>query len=188
MIAFLLGLIPGPWLAVIKAAPWKLIGYCAAALAVLLFAWRVHSWHQGYLALEATEKALATSKADLGKCTADAIARQEAFTAAAERAKQTEAADKLAAERAENDLHVKLAAASASAGDLSRRLREYQNRRCSVSLRPATPTPGQPVAAPGEPGGPTEIDRRTDEYHAACDRDSIRLSAWQDWYRSLRSR
>lgn len=52
-----------PFLGILKNLPWKLIAYGLAVLAVILLAWRVHAWRDGYLARNAAVKALATEKA-----------------------------------------------------------------------------------------------------------------------------
>lgn len=44
-----------PWLAVV---PWRLVGWGAAAAAVLLLGWRIHAWREAYQALPAAQEAL----------------------------------------------------------------------------------------------------------------------------------
>ena len=54
-----------PWL---SAIPWRLVGYGAAVVAVLLFGWRVHAWHQGYLAYKVAHMAQERAEAGLRQC------------------------------------------------------------------------------------------------------------------------
>lgn len=173
---FLLSLIPAPWLAVAKGLPWRLIGYCAAALAVLLFAWRVHAWHQGFLREEATEKALEESKAEVAEYHREQAIIEQARAAAAAKAIR----DQQAAIEVENALQAKLANSDAHGRDMARRLRDAQTRLGALSA--LATTPGQPATAPGESGDGEAIERATADHFAACERDAARLSAWQSWW------
>lgn len=174
---FLLSLVPTAWLEVAKKLPWRLIGYAVAAIVVVWLVLLVNSWRVDSNRLEATENALARRTEKLGQCTADAQARQDAFTAAALRAKSIEAEDRKAAEEVKRELKAKLAAADAGSRDLGRRLRDYEKRRCGGTVSLAATAVGGTESTGGEPGGTSEVDRRTDEYHAACDRDAARLDS-----------
>lgn len=183
--------------AVLKSLPWRLIGYGIAVLALLLFAWRVHAWHQGFLREEATEKALAASRAKLAQCTANEIAQQEALTEAATKAKSTEAADRAAAQKVEHDLQTQLALANDSSRDLARRLRDYQSSRRGCPV-PGTAGPAADSASGAGAGsvGATElgrlveeversaaeVDRSTQQAVAACRHDAPLTTGWPAWW------
>lgn len=62
MLSVLLALIPAPWLAALKAVPWRLVGYVLAAAAVAILVWRILVWHDFY---RTGRKAIATAEASL---------------------------------------------------------------------------------------------------------------------------
>lgn len=53
MITFLLSMIPGPWLVVLKGLPWRVIGYALVALAIAVLGWRVSVWHDSFKTMKA---------------------------------------------------------------------------------------------------------------------------------------
>lgn len=115
-----------PYLAALKALPWRLIGYCAAALAAVLLFWRVSVWREGYLERDA---AIASEKAAI----------ERSGRALAELQRKFDAAQK-ASKEYQDDLS-KIRADRAARRDLPAR---------SVRLCQQSPT----VQRPADTGGP----------------------------------
>lgn len=165
-----------PYLAVLKALPWRLIGYVAAALAAVLLCWRIVAWHDGYKRTEAAEKALEASEARVAVLQRERALIDQARAQAAVKAEQ----DKRAAAEVERELQDKLAKSDAYGRDMARRLHNAFAGRGAVSAPAAAP--GEPASAPGEPAGDGAIEAATADALSACKRDSDRLGAWQDWW------
>ena len=184
MTSFLLSLIPGPWLAVLKGLPWRAIGAVALVVVVALMGWRVSVWREGWQALQATQKALATSKAEVARYAAREASAWQALREAEGKAKAKEAIDRATAERIENELQTKLAAADARGRDLARRLLDATRKTCpGLGAVPGPAgTAGQSAQAAGEPGDGEAIERATAAHLTACERDAERLAGWQAWW------
>lgn len=184
MIGFLLSLLPGAWLAVLKSLPWRLIGYAVAAALVVWAVPTVNGWRLDSRALEATQKALEAVTAERDRYAAREASAWQALREAAGKAAAKEAADKATAERIEHELQTKLAAADDRGRDLARRLSIAARAACPG----AQPVPGaagaaaEPAGAAGEPGDGEAIERATAEHLAACERDAERLGGWQQWW------
>ncbi len=172
--------------------PARALAAIALMAAVALMGWRVTAWREGYLqtraaqdALRRTERALATRTAELRLCTdREAIAAQalrEAASAAAARAE----ADRATAQRIENELTTRLAAADARGRDLARRLRDAAACPGAGAVPGAAPPAGSAAPAAGEPGSTHGIAEATAALAAACDRDSARLAGWQAWWSAV---
>ena len=165
-----------PYLAALKALPWRLIGYCAAALAAVLLFHRVSVWHDGYKRTEAAEEALDASRAQVAALQRERALIEQARASAALKAEK----DALAAMEVESELKAKLAQSDAYGRDMARRLRNAFSGRGAVSAPAAAP--GEPVSAPGEPAGDGAIEAATADAFGACKRDADRLGAWQEWW------
>lgn len=189
MIGFLLSLLPGAWLAVLKSLPWRLIGYAVAAALVVWAALTVNGWRLDSRALEATQKALETATADRDRYAAREASARQALREAAGKAAEKEAADKATAERIEHELQTKLAAADTRGRDLARRLSIAARAACpgGGAVPGAADPAGQPGQAAGEPGDGEAIERATAEHLAACGRDAERLAGWQAWWGEVSS-
>ena len=160
----------------------------ALVAAVALVAWagnRVTVWHDSHVRLEATEKALAKSAAELSQCTASATAAALAYAQAAQLAETTAAADRVTAERIERDTQNRLAAADARGRDLARRLHDDEARRCSGAVPTAAGPAAEPAATAGEPGNGDTVGDAIAAHLAACARDAERLSNWQWWWEGV---
>ena len=174
MIAFLLGLVPAPWLVVLKKLPWRIIGLavCAAAVVGSIW-WFGHSrYSEGRSAgREEVRKEWEAEK----KVVAKALLKRELEVAA------TIARDKQVAEEIQRELETKLVDAGASGRDLARRLQDYRVRasRCAVPAQGGA-APG-PDGATGESSGDEEVGRATEEVFAACRRDAERLVGLQEF-------
>lgn len=102
MISALLSLIPGPWLAILKRVPWRVIGYLLVAAAIAVLVWRVLVWHEFYTTgnaeIEQAHAALqAEQDCDAGtKCAGRLVKLQVDGEAAVKKA--VEAAQEAAAE------------------------------------------------------------------------------------------
>lgn len=165
-----------PYLAALKALPWRLIGYCAAALATVLLFHRITVWHDGYKRTEAAEEALDASRAQVAALQRERALIEQARANAALKAEK----DALAAMEVESELKAKLAQSDAYGRDMARRLRDAFAGRSTVPAAPAAP--GEPASAPGSPGSVGELEAAAGDAFAACKRDSDRLAAWIDWW------
>jgi hypothetical protein len=69
--------------AVLKAVPWKLVGYAVAVLAILALGWRISVWRDAYKAIPEVQAALAAEVACLApsKCAERVAALQAAHKA-----------------------------------------------------------------------------------------------------------
>lgn len=183
MIAFLLGLIPAPALAVLKGLPWRLIGYAVAAALTVWGILTVNGWRIDSNTLEATEKALETRTAERDAYAGREASAWQALAEAEGKAKAKEAEDRATAERIERDLQTRLAGADARGRDLARRLQvATRARACPGTVPGATDPAGEPDGAAGEPGDGEAIERATADHLSACERDATRLQAWISWW------
>ena len=158
-----------------------IVGGIAAGLGV----WRVGQWRDGYLALRATQTALATRTAELDRCTADAAVVQQAARAAHAAAIQQREADQLIARRVEDALQTRLADLDRARRDDLRRLRDAEARRCAGTVSRPADAPAEPADAAGEPAGADGVAEATAALIAVCDADSARLAGWQAWWSAV---
>jgi uncharacterized protein YbaP (TraB family) len=153
---------------------WKQLAIAAVAL---LAVWRIHAdgVNTGYLrGSTEVQKKFDQFKSDM----ADALSKAQAAVAEVNRKNEALSWE------VENDLRPKLDAATANGLSLSQRVREYQNKyvNCARNLSAiSSATPGS-AATGGSADSGGAVGEATDQYFAACDRDSARLTAWQEWY------
>ena len=164
------------------ASAMKIAAAITAVVMVALMGWRVSVWHDAYRALQATEKALERSKAELDQCTADAVIAEQAYTAAAEEAERIAEQDRATAQRIEHELQTRMAAADAGARDLARRLRDHQVSAGRCAVPGAAGTTVELVAAGGEPPDGGTVEQAAGDHFAACARDAERLDGWRSWW------
>lgn len=184
MVTFLLSLIPGPWLAILKALPWRLIGYALAAVAVVWGVLTVNGWRLDSDRLQATETALAASKAEVARYVAREAVAQQALREAEGKAKEREAEDRATAERIENELQAQLAASTARGRDLARRLLDAGRAACpgSRAVPGAAGAAAEPAGAGRESGDAGGIGPALAAHLTACEADATRLAGWQTWW------
>lgn len=169
-------------LVALKAVPWRLIGYGVALGAVVVLFWRINTWHDGYQRLEATERALATRTAEAQQCADRAAAAQESHVKAAVEAESIATRDRATARRIESELQTRLADTESRGRDLARRLQNSRACPGAGGVPPATDSTGQPASASGEPAGADRVGEATAALIQACDRDSLRLGGWIEWW------
>ena len=170
--------------AVLAGLPWRLIGIVTVAIFVLALGWRASVWREGWQALEATEKALATVTAERDRYAARESSAWQALREAEGKAAAKEAEDRATAERIENELQTQLAAADARGRDLARRLLDATRKTCPGAITVSQPAgaAGQPAQAGGEPGDPGGVGEAIAAHLAACESDATRLAGWQAWW------
>jgi hypothetical protein len=159
----------------------------AIVIATAFAGWRITVWHDSHKRVKATEKALAKSVASLQQCTDSQTAAALAYAGAVLQAETVAAADRVTAERIENELQTKLVAADAGARDLARRLRDHQARRCSSAVPLVAGSAAQPAGAATEPGDGEAVDRATSDHLAACALDSEELAGWLAWWTGIKA-
>ena len=164
------------------AAAMKLAAAVSLVVLVALMGWRVSAWHDAYRSLQATEKALERTRAELDICTSDAAVAEQAYTDAAEQAETIAAEQRAAAQRVEHELQSRLAAADAGARDLARRLRDYQTRPSRCPVPSGSGAAGELAGAAGEPADGQGVDAAAEAHFVACARDAERLAGWQQWW------
>ena len=158
------------------------MGAVALVVAVAVMGWRVSVWHDSHRKLKATEKALETRSAEAEQCHARERIAQQTWNEAAGKASAQAQADRITAQRIEHDLQDKLLASDARARDLARRLLDATRARASGgAVSAAASASGELAGAGGEPGS----DATLGAVFAACERDSARLTAWQEWWRGV---
>lgn len=121
----------GPWLAVIKKLPWRLIGNLLLAAALALVIWRIYVWRVGYLQLETVQAALMAEqgcKPDT-RCAERLRGLRAAGTDAVEKALQTAqgAASKEQAKR-DADARAEAARLMAAAGEATATAKRWEVR------------------------------------------------------------
>jgi hypothetical protein len=161
--------------AVLKAVPWKLVGYAVAVLAILALGWRISVWRDAYKALPEAKAALEAEVACLApsKCAervAALQARQAVISETVVRGYEDEI--KSLRDRPVTVRTVRLCPDS-RAGGVS-------------GSNPAAGTDGASPTA-GELHGSAQPDIGPDLYQLARDADEIaaRLRALQGWNKAL---
>jgi hypothetical protein len=166
-------------LPVLPPLPWRLIGAAALVVAIAAMGWRVSAWREGYLQLQATEKALETSRAEARQCLDREVVAQRAWQDAAAAAESKAAADRATAERVERELEKRLADADLRGRDLARRLSDAARAGAGRGAVPAAPGAAGPA---DDAGGDAGRDAALAGVFAACERDAERLTGWQQWW------
>jgi hypothetical protein len=168
---------------------WVRAGVLAALVAGVAWAGnRITVWRASHLALQATEKALATSRTEARQCLDREAIAQQAYTEAAAEAKARAASDAAVARRVEHELQQQVAASRAWGRDLADRLQD--SRACpGPAGLPADAAAAGAVSDGGEPGGAGEAGRLAAaireaerEALAKCARDGATLSRVGPWY------
>ena len=167
---------------------WIRLGLALAFVAALaIAAWRVQSWHAGYLRAEAAESKLEDVSSALERCTQASTAAALAYANAIAEAAAVAESDRATTEGVTRDLTNRLQAADAGSRDLARRLRDYEasRRGCTVPLvAGGAADPDRPA---GEPGRDEAIGGAVTEVFAACRRDSERLAGWIQWWAGVKA-